>query len=254
MARLIELNAQLPENIRLSDSQIGTVQRTQQILDRHKLQPETTAEKEEEERIKRPEFGPAFVNQFGDLVQKNLDTGRIEKISASKDDKGITTPTLSSILALKKNFQAQSKDFIGIMSSFAQAETARDLFISGGTGAQQAWQTLNVTFQKAIDPESVVRESEFARTEGFQSLIGRMENAISRGLTGEATPELVEEVFANIKVLKDAAQEGQRIRKRNHENIAREFGIEPSFITGGVVAPEEKVGFDPVTGQHFVEE
>jgi hypothetical protein len=59
-AEFREVNARLPvqgseENpiFAFSDSELGTIFRTQQILDRHKLQPETTAEKEEEQRIKR---------------------------------------------------------------------------------------------------------------------------------------------------------------------------------------------------------
>jgi hypothetical protein len=163
-------------------------------------------------------------------------------------------PKLTAVMSLKKDFQLQSKDFIALMNTFDKAVETRDLYMGGGTGAKQAWQTLNVMFQKTIDPTSVVRESEFARTVGFQSFVDRMNTAIEKGLTGRVTEDLINEVFANIEVLKNAAQEGQRVRVGNYEAIAEEYGIRPDFITGGVAAPDTKYHRDPDTGQYYVEE
>jgi len=200
------------------------------------------------------QFSGGVVDPILGPGQFNTSTGKFSGVSKSGSGSGDKDgATLPAVLALKKDFQMQSQDYIKLMDAYSKASASRDLYLAGGVGAKQAWQALNVTFQKSIDPPSVVRESEFSRTEEFQSLIGKVENAISKGLRGEASPELVEDVFRNIEVLKEAMQDGQRVRKENYEKIATGYNIPPNFITGAVEAPDKKFTFDSETGDYWEE-
>lgn len=105
---------------------------------------------------------------------------------------------------------------------------------SGAPGAPAAGsQGVLVTFQKMLDPISVVRESEYARSGSGLSLLGRLEGKWEQIKSGGAgvTPQDLE-AFAAL-----AAQFAQNQRrsaaetKRQIDGIADEYGLNKDHIT-----------------------
>tara|TARA_R100000458_G_C8276089_1_gene251292 strand:- start:2481 stop:3443 length:963 start_codon:yes stop_codon:yes gene_type:complete len=102
-------------------------------------------------------------------------------------------------------------------------------------------QALVITFNKMMDPGSVVRESEYARTPQGQSLISRMVGFAEKikeggvGLTDKEREEIV-------KISKQL-QEGHNIEvqkiKSFYENEAIEAGLDPTRIFGREQKPKD---------------
>ena len=95
-----------------------------------------------------------------------------------------------------------------------------------------AEQALSVMFQKMLDPGSVVREGEFARTRDGQSFIaaveGRMQQ-IFEGGTG-LTEDTIRELVNSAEVLNNVALDEMGILRREHKELAPLIGAEPELV------------------------
>lgn len=93
-------------------------------------------------------------------------------------------------------------------------------------------QAVLVTFQKILDPTSVVRESEYARTATGQSLLNRLVGYKERleaggaGLTDSEMAAMVE----TAKQFLAGAEESLKGDRRRIEASAREFQIKPELV------------------------
>lgn len=98
-------------------------------------------------------------------------------------------------------------------------------------------QAVLVTFQKILDPTSVVRESEYARTAVGQSLLNRMEGSMDKlasggaGMTGPELSAMVETARQFVANMKDYTA-GQR---RRIENQAKTRKLDPASIFDDVL-------------------
>ncbi len=125
-----------------------------------------------------------------------------------------------------------------------QSEIMRDGLQAARNGDMAAGsQAVLVTFQKILDPTSVVRESEYARSASGQSVMNQMEGfleRLARGGAGVPVPEL--ERFAALadKFVQNAGSglEGRRARLSRTANY---YGLEPSLIfdDADLSAPDE---------------
>jgi hypothetical protein len=90
-----------------------------------------------------------------------------------------------------------------------------------------------VTFQKILDPTSVVRESEYARSAAGQALLSRIEGAydrLSKGGAGVPVSELKQFVTLAEQFARNQA-ESAKATKQQIDNIATEYGLKPENIT-----------------------
>jgi hypothetical protein len=99
-------------------------------------------------------------------------------------------------------------------------------------------QAVLVTFQKMLDPISVVRESEYARTPEGLGLLQRLEGGYERlkaGGAGVPTDEMAAIVETGRQFL--AGMQGWNdIERQRIEDRAAQNGIDPGYIFGGGVA------------------
>lgn len=113
---------------------------------------------------------------------------------------------------------------------FRLMQTGLDRFRQGDkNGGSQA---VLVTFQKILDPSSVVRESEYARSADGVSLLARMEGYADRlkaGGAGVPDAELSSMVETAKQFLADMQtySQGQRARI---ERTAKQFGVAPELV------------------------
>jgi hypothetical protein len=113
-------------------------------------------------------------------------------------------------------------------------------------------QALVITFNKMLDPGSVVRESEFARTPQGQSLFSRIQGASEKlaeggvGLTDAERDEII--------VVAKQLQEGQMIElekeKEIYKELAQRRGLNIDNIVGkNKIKPAAPKVYDPQTGE-----
>ena len=107
-------------------------------------------------------------------------------------------------------------------------------------------QAVLVTFQKILDPTSVVRESEYARSASGQSLMNQMEGyfeRLAKGGAGVPVEELAK--FAQVaQTFVDNAVAGEGELRQQYVDIANEFGLNPNLVVGASAAPKPRQRFD----------
>jgi hypothetical protein len=109
--------------------------------------------------------------------------------------------------------------------------------IPGGmrhTSANAASQAILVTFQKILDPDSVVRESEYARSAQGVSLMDRIRGEwmrITRGGAGVPVNELKGFVALASQWAAESRASASRIKSMT-DDVARRRGLDPRNITG----------------------
>lgn len=110
----------------------------------------------------------------------------------------------------------------------------------GGSGAAGA-QAVLVTFQKILDPASVVRESEYARSSAGQAILARMEGLVERWAKGGAGVPVNElQNFVDLATSFAKNQSASAVRaKAQVDDIAGAFGLDPDLITRDVEIPTD---------------
>lgn len=197
-------------------------------------------------------------------IKSDLSEGKIKKSQA--------------ISSLRKEFSNDPviKDTKAINQNMARLENVWEDFTSAKNANQKERgkiavdQALVITFNKMLDPGSVVRESEFARTPEGQGTIDRAQGFLERleaGGTG-LTDRNREEIIRVARLLSEAQNNEAKKTSSFYENEAIESGIDrPERVTGGLSfmkeRPKRKSGrkalinqrkkkvlqFDPVTGE-----
>lgn len=104
-------------------------------------------------------------------------------------------------------------------------------------------QVLIMTFNKTLDPTSVVRESEYSRTPANMSLLNRAYAITSRLISGGVmSPDERNALVETAKVMKKVASEQYLKTRAEYERIASERNLKPE----NVVPNLERTGDEPV--------
>jgi hypothetical protein len=163
---------------------------------------------------------------YFDANTKQPVTGRITPYIAPPNprQKGEITPTAEAglIQNLSKQWEMASKDV-------SQLYRANTIMQAGMAAARKGdlnagAQAVLVTFQKFLDPQSVVRESEYARSGEGQSLLNQVRGSVDKLLNGGAGMTLPElEKFAKMaQTINDRlAAEGDSLLSAEKERIKR---------------------------------
>lgn len=123
-----------------------------------------------------------------------------------------------------KQYQEVKRSFRSMMAAASRLQEVKKTGNQAQIAASRAAtdQVLGVVFQKLLDPESIVRESEFARTAAGQSIIQRAE-AFRQQLIGGGigiTDELRQEMLATAQNLFSVMEELKSETDREFQAIA----------------------------------
>lgn len=141
---------------------------------------------------------------------------------------------------LRKEFinRPEVKDFQTVKTSINSMEALLKSALAGNMENMTALdQGLITMFNKLTDPQSVVRESEYARTSGDLPLINRITGAIDKlkaggaGLTNEDRQALV----VGAKIIGNERGAAANIQRANYAKLAQEqYGIDPNIVVSTI--------------------
>lgn len=183
---------------------------------------------------------PLYINKGIDttkaLQQESL------RLDIQKKAKDLTSPPKEALTPYQQFTATQSiaKD------TQARTETAREMarqaeliqssynnIIKGGDRSLNT-QAIITSFNKILDPTSVVRESEYDRTAAGQALIARLQGKYDNIISGGAgvTEATLKEAADIAKKYLDGARASISTQNKRARDMANEFGLNPDFVTG----------------------
>lgn len=190
----------------------------------------------------RPEQAGTFQeiedpNQPGQNINALIDpkTGNIIKSfgQVTGDDE------LDKATVLRKEFDASKayKDFQTIQRSEKGLKAAYKISAAKDTKSRIASdQALGVLFQKMLDPDSVVRESEYARTPEGASFVNRLKSYIPKLMKGGLAIS-DEDRKAIVEIASKLLTESKRTLNTHidrYTGIAKDYGVNPRLILGNI--------------------
>ena len=154
------------------------------------------------------------------------------KLKADKEKRG--TATFSEISSMRKEFSGipAIKNYNEIKRQVGNVTNTYNAYKSGKLKANAADQTMVTTLNKILDPTSVVRESEFARTAAGQSLLARIEgyaNKMTKGGGGLTDAER-EDLYNAMMEMYRANEEEANAYIQSYTDLANRYGINPADI------------------------
>jgi hypothetical protein len=184
----------------------------------------------------------ARARESSDIARENLKVSQGNLAARWREvlEKPKVTPNeaLSATMRLRNDFRTETKSAQEVNRQYELMKSALQSVKDGREAAGS--QGVLVTFQKILDPTSVVRESEYARSSAGQSYLSRMQGTldrIQRGGAGVPVSEL-EDFVKTAEQFAVKQREYANVAKDQIEGIARRYGLEPSDITRDLEAPD----------------
>ena len=177
--------------------------------------------------------------QYKDPLETLKDTLEIEKIRKELSGEITDKDTLNRATTLRKEFNTDQvyKNFQILQRSEDQMKEAYKLATSPTTQSRVAAdQAIAVTFQKMLDPQSVVRESEYARTpEGvaFMNRMGSIVEQMQKGGLRLKDSDRLSLIQAANKLLKSGKRQMNSHIGR-YKSLAKDYQVKPELILGDI--------------------
>ena len=140
---------------------------------------------------------------------------------------------------LRKEFidRPEVKEFVTVKNSVTSMEALLQGALKGDLNNRVALdQGLITMYNKLTDPNSVVRESEYARTPENLPLVNRIEGAITKigqggaGLTNDDRKALI----LGAKIIGNERGKTFSTRREEYVSLAEKYGIDPEIIVGTI--------------------
>lgn len=202
-----------------------------------------TSYKEYERYLKdETDHGNANVLTYDKWLTMDANRKRSNTTVINRNDKGFSGPQqFAAATKLQAQWNKESKAYGTMMNQFELMKQGLQQARMGNLNSGS--QAILVTFQKILDPNSVVRESEYARSPEGLGLMNRMEGAIDRMRNGGAGVPIQElEGFVStgnafIRGLKNSLNSA----KGQIDKAAQLAGIDPGIIYGNSTGlPEQE--------------
>lgn len=182
-----------------------------------------------------------YTGTFNDY--QTLDANRkvsIAKAGASSGSSDGLTPyqQFSATQSLAKDTQTRTAGAREMARQAQLIDNSYKNIIAGGDRSLNT-QAIITSFNKILDPTSVVRESEYDRTAQGQSLLSQLEGKVQNIAAGGAgvTPATLKEASDIAKKYLEGAQASINEQNARAQSIAQQFGLNPSFVTGTYQEP-----------------
>lgn len=195
------------------------------------LQAEIDAKTESAKPISVREFEFSIANpKFALQQQAKKDK---EQIKAIKDK------VFTNSRDLRKEYLAQSKDFIKVRDAFTRVN------VSVADPSPAGDLSLIFNYMKMLDPNSVVRESEFAQAAASGSLGERMKAVVGKVASGKRLTEIMRNDFVSkSQALFKGAEQQHGKREKNYTLIANKNNLPVDEVVVSLNRPVEPAAID----------
>lgn len=167
-------------------------------------------------------------------IKGGIETSLITQKEIEKMKPG--TPQYANLTTkLSDDYRGDIKDYSTLRQNFATMENVlQDSLKNPNKSMIAVDQALINTFNKMVDPNSVVRESEYARTGEGQSKLAEVSGYIDKLQKGGAglTPENRLEMYNVASSLMSAANDYYKEKRKNYEDISKEYKVSPNLVIG----------------------
>lgn len=134
-------------------------------------------------------------------------------------------------LRSKLNSTDDVKTFVKMRQAVNKNLEAARLLKAGEITRGAAQETILLNFQKSLDPTSVVRESEFARTGTGASILNQVDNLVDRSIQGGFIDnETVQSINNLMEQFARGAQELANRQVEDFRAIAADAGLNPNRV------------------------
>lgn len=213
------------------------------------------------ESIARELFGkPASLLTAGEMAQVNqrLLSFTGEKAGATETGRGEaaadvplnTQQRFAATTDLSKQWQTINAPYREMQRQLTLMQTGLDRVDADPIGGSQA---VLVTFQKVLDPSSVVRESEYARSPQGLGLLDRLQGMVEKYSAGGAgVPKpILDQMVQTARQFLVGMQGWNEQHRSRIQKTAESYGIDPGLVLGadaqggGAATPSAQVATPP---------
>lgn len=156
-------------------------------------------------------------------------------------------PKLNEVGGIRKEFAAQSGEFVTLRNAFGKIRTAAQIANEGDSAAADL--SMIFSYMKMLDPGSVVRESEFATAENARGVPETIRNLYNRVTTGERLSDDQRNDFLNVATqIFNTSLKDQNNLIDQFTGIATRNGIDPRDVVVDYIGDSDRAG-----GQEILE-
>lgn len=173
----------------------------------------------------------------GDYSQYQTEDANRKRSIVNINAAGLTPQMTSTALKLSDDYEQRSKDYYTVRDSFNRIESASQNPSAAGDMA------LLFSFMKILDPNSVVRETEYATAQNAGSIPERTRAAYNSAVNGQKLSEAQREDFVG------RATSIFNTAKKQQDSIAKEFvqrseqyGVPSNLVVRDTVATGAPTG------------
>lgn len=163
---------------------------------------------------------------------QNLDANRKAKIAGAGS--GGLTPyqQFSATQSIAKDNQKRTENAREMARQSQLINSSYNNIVNGGDRSLNT-QAIITSFNKILDPTSVVRESEYDRTAAGQALISRLQGKYDNIVAGGAgvTEATLKEAADIAKTYLDQSRKYIEAENARAVSMANQFGLNPDFVT-----------------------
>lgn len=158
-------------------------------------------------------------------------------------------PKLNEVAGVRKEFTAQSGEFVTLRNAIGKIRTASEIAGTGDSAAADL--SMVFSYMKMLDPGSVVRESEFATAEKARGVPESVRNTYNKVVTGEILTDKQRNDFTNVaNQIFDQALTDQRALEEQFTGISTRNNIDPLDVVVDFIGDSGGPGPD-TTEQEF---
>lgn len=135
---------------------------------------------------------------------------------------------------LRDEYNTASKEFTGVGDAYSRIiASAADPSAAGDLA-------LIFSYMKILDPNSVVREQEFANAQNAAGVPDQIRSQYNRVLNGErlAGPQRADFVSRAAGIYKSQAQRHEKTVKNRYSKLAGEWGVDPKYVVSDLSVDE----------------
>jgi len=137
-------------------------------------------------------------------------------------------------IKLMDSFRKDSNDFVTVKDSYGRIK------ISSEDPSPAGDMSVLFNYMKMLDPNSVVRESEYATAQNAGSIPERVRAKYNAAINGEKLSDTMRKDFTSMsEKLYKQAEESQAKRTKEYESKAKSYGLPADLVTMDLYATKE---------------